>query len=207
MQDFEDISVRETEGVSIIKELTNKDVVTVLDPTMLVDALEWRNIEKIEILPKNEKYILTYFLGEQEENVKKYIDKLACDKNYQVINMMSSERGRFYSVGPEGFVTLIDHAEAVFTDSFHATVFSILFHTPFVVLKRKHRNASDMNGRLRTLLKKFELEKCMEYTAIEEAFCIDFEKCDNILKNEREKSLEYLRRTLKKLNTNNNLDF
>ena len=57
------ISVREQEGAKIVKELINKDVPVVIDPTMLLTQDEWHNMAKKPNWYNGEKYILTYFLG------------------------------------------------------------------------------------------------------------------------------------------------
>lgn len=193
LNEFHKISVREEEGKKIVTSLSHKDVSVVLDPTMLLHADEWRKIERKEILPKKEKYLLTYFLGEQSEEVKKKIERIGLKNNCRIINLMDSNETKFYEVGPEGFVTLIDYAEAIYTDSFHATVFSILFQKPFVVLSRKHKNQSDMNSRLSTLLKSFNLEKCMSDSIEDNLPYCDYDLCERLLEIKREESLAYLR--------------
>lgn len=52
------------------------------------------------------------------------------------------------------FVNLILNAEAVVSNSFHATVFAIIFHKEFFVIERKER----INTRVNDLLKVFGVE-------------------------------------------------
>ena len=62
---FDWLSVREDKGVNILKELTQKDIEVVVDPTLLLSKTDW---EQISVSPNiNEDYILCYFLGDRQE--------------------------------------------------------------------------------------------------------------------------------------------
>ena len=188
---FSTVSVREAEGVEILREM-DCEAELVLDPTMLLTAEEWKQVESCKI-DKEQKYILTYFLGKQPAEVMEKICKEAEQKHCEVIHLMDSA-GEFYESGPETFLELIDKAECVFTDSFHACIFSLLFHTPFAVFKRQHQNGSDMSSRITTLLSKVGIQNGMS----EENFVIikDFGNIDAQILMEREKSLRYLTSTM-----------
>lgn len=190
------ISVREEAGAKIVKELTNRDVQVLVDPTMLLTADEWRNIA---IKPKNienKKYILTYFLGKISKKRKNFLEKVAKENNLEIINMVQIEESETYIAGPAEFLSYIDNATIVFTDSFHACVFSILFKTSFYVLDREN-NAHNMNSRLDTLLSKFKLED-RKLNSYEDKVLvdIDYSHIDKILTGERKKSDEYLIKAL-----------
>lgn len=147
---FENLSVREESGVQIIKELTGKDADITIDPTLFLDCNEWRKIAQPVCLDSvNRKYILKYFLGRCDENV---IGQLAKEFDYDVIDATCKE----LPIGPAEFLYLIDNAELILTDSFHASVFSLVFKKPFIIFDRL--GGENMTSRLDTFCKKFKLE-------------------------------------------------
>lgn len=193
---FDCVTVREEAGADISKRIANVDAEVVLDPTMLLDKDEWRSIEK-GYYAKNKKYVAVYFLGEQPDSVHKKISDYAKQIGADVINIMDIGNKSIYQRGPESFIELIDKAEACFTDSFHASVFSIIFHTPFVTYGRKHANKSNMNSRIETLLKTLALQDrmCLDVTADINMKC-DFETSDMLLKKERMRSITILKNAI-----------
>lgn len=192
---FKAISVREKSGAEIIKKLIGKDVPVVLDPTLLLTAMEWREIEA-HSLPDRKKYILTYFLGPQPENVHAEVQEKAKEFGVEIIELMDW-RSPYYILGPDGFLEMIDHAQAVFTDSFHGTVFCILFHKPFYVYSRYLDNLdtpSNMESRIDTLLSKTGLTQCVQKhrPPTEE----EFAQADRLLEKERLLSMNFLKESL-----------
>lgn len=191
---FKAISVREESGAQIVKKLIGKDVPVILDPTLLLTAQEWRKIET-HTLPASKKYILTYFLGPQSETVHTEVKKKAGKLGTEIIEMMDW-RSPYYVLGPDGFLEMLDRAQAVFTDSFHGTVFCILFHKPFYVYQRYENDGSDANmfSRIDTLLSKTGLTQCVaEHRPPTEE---EFAHADKLLEKEREYSLQFLRDSL-----------
>lgn len=151
LNEMKAISMREKAGADLVKKLTGKDVPVVVDPTILLSKEEW---QKIELKPEwysGEKYILTYFLG----NPSPVIEKIAKKNNWKIYNLMDKDNFNLYTSRVEEFVYLIDHAQLVATDSFHASVFSILMNTPFLVVNRQQKGVADMTSRIDTLLELF----------------------------------------------------
>lgn len=196
LNNMSDISVREEAGAEIVKKLTGKDALVVVDPTMLLTAEEWRRIENQPQNIEGKKYILTYFLGKISEERKNFLERIARENNLEIINMAQITEPEIYIVGPSEFLSYIDNASIVFTDSFHACVFSILFKRPFYVLNRED-HSGNMNSRLDTLLSKFKLED-RKLNSYEDkvSFDIDYSNTDKILEEERKKSDEFLRKAL-----------
>ena len=196
LNNMSDISVREEAGAKIVKDLIGKGALVVVDPTMLLTAEEWRRMEN---KPKNiegKKYILTYFLGKISEERKNFLEKIAIENNLEIINMAQITEPEIYIAGPSEFLSYIDNASIVFTDSFHASVFSILFKKPFYVLNRED-HSGDMSSRLDTLLSKFKLEDRKLNTYEDRvSFDTDYSHTDKILEEERKKSDEFLRKAL-----------
>ena len=194
LSSFPMISVREERGAEIIKELTGKDAKVICDPTMTLTKEEWECIEKKPAFDCSKPYALTYFLGNECNKYRKYIDKIAKEKNLKVINLYDLRETAHYVSGPAEFIYLIHHAQAVFTDSFHAAVFSILFKKDFMVFDRIEDGRS-MGSRLKTLLKKFDLSDRMfaKGKTFESA---DFSHTDKILDMEHSNAVNFIKENI-----------
>ena len=151
LNEMKAISMREKAGAELVKNLTGREVPVVVDPTILLTKEEWLKIEMIPEWYKGEKYIFTYFLG----NPSPVIEKIAKKNNWKIYNLMDKDNFNLYTSRVEEFVYLIDHAQLVATDSFHASVFSILMNTPFLVVNRQQKGVADMTSRIDTLLELF----------------------------------------------------
>lgn len=163
------VSVREDSAQKLISNMTEKNVELVLDPTLLHQQGYWMEKADDSSL-KYRNYIFCYFLNLTDEKVKAAND-FAKKNNCEIIaipylhNEMEkySEKlnGKLLSeVNPADFLNLICNAEAVITDSFHATVFSIIFQKDFWCFGRSAGTYS-MNTRLHTLLGYVEMQDRM----------------------------------------------
>lgn len=190
------ISVREDRGKEIIKELTGREDVEVLvDPTMLLTAKEWDKVAKKPKQLKTDKYILNYFLGELSEERRNEINRIAKENNCEVINILD-KNSPFYETGPSEFLYLEKNAFLICTDSFHSSVFAILYNHPFIVFEREDNTVS-MNSRIETLLKKFNLKnRKFEGKITQENLNHDYREAYEILEKEREKAESFLKKVL-----------
>lgn len=190
IKDFRLLSVREEKGAELIYQLNGRNAEVLCDPTLYLNAEQWRKIEK---QPKNndEQYILTYFLGDYDETYQKRISELAKKYEMEIFELQNDEN---FGIAPDEFLYLIDHASCVCTDSFHGTVFSFIFHTPFVVFERKD-NFKTMNSRLSTLLNMFDCayrkQECLDE---KDVFQMDFDGADERMREERNKFKEFLKK-------------
>lgn len=160
------LSVREKSAVKIVKELTNRKAQLVVDPTMLLEASEWDDFSgKDKII--DEKYIFAYFLGSNLEHRKK-VEELSKQKHLKIITLKHLDEYvlndenfgdiALYDIGPKEFINLIKNAEYICTDSFHGTVFSILFHKQFLTFFRYTDDSSiSKNSRITSLLSSLEI--------------------------------------------------
>lgn len=141
LKDYSSISVREEEAVELLTQLTEKNVELVLDPTLLLTGEEWSKL--CERRCPQEEYVFCYFLGEQE-NQRKLAEAFAKEKGCQLLSVpylggryrkvdKNFNSVKIYDVSPGRFISLIKNAKYVFTDSFHASVFSHIFHKDFFV--------------------------------------------------------------------------
>lgn len=211
LEQLDAVSVREKKSVPILKNLTNKRINVVVDPVLLLTENEWKGETRVH--KKTDKYILCYLLGdsiEYRKAVKKFAQKIhlpiltfphiflnvvrKCDLLFGDIHD--------YTSGPREFIGLIENAEFVITDSFHACVFSMIFQTPFVVFERnKADEKRNMNSRIYDFTEEYHLEKQLvtveELMDMNEIPKVDFTYAHEHWKKRREESLEYLENALK----------
>lgn len=200
LQTFKAISVREEAGKKIVEKVTKRtDVEVLVDPTMLLSAKEWDEVskkpEQLNNL-KSKKYILNYFLGELSEEWKHEIEEVAKENDCEIINILDRQ-SPFYQTGPSEFLYLEKNAFMVCTDSFHSSVFSIIYDIPFIVFERQQKGVVSMNSRIDTLLSKFRLEDRRFNGKITDTILqCDYTEAKEILDKEREKSINFLKRAL-----------
>ena len=184
-RDWNALSCREYTGANIISRVINKKVPTLIDPTLLLSSEDWCKFTKGIKTPK--KYIFVYMLGEITGEYKEYIDKLAHENQCEVVDVMNDIR---YAGGnPSVFVALIQNAERVIADSYHAMVFAMLFHLPFTFIDRVGWGMN-MNSRVETLMRIFDIH-INKLEAITE-MQIDWDVFERKLETERQKAIEYL---------------
>lgn len=160
---FDYISVREETGVEIVKKYSNAKVCRIADPTFIYDAVEWRTFAKNTVIP-SQKYILVHFLNEPNftaiESMNWLSKQLGLDIfaiGYKYDAFEHFKRFSFIDAGPWEYVSMIDNAEFVFTDSFHSSLFSINFNKRFFVFHRQY-SVSKQLSRISDLLKRFKIE-------------------------------------------------
>lgn len=153
---FRVVSVREKRASELVEHYTGKKPEILIDPTMYVPVSQWRLLEKKPVGKVPSKYILIYFLGDLSDKRKKQIESFAKSKQIEIIDLRT--KANWDHVGPAEFLYLLDHAELVITDSFHGSVFSILFDKTLTILSREDKQKS-MASRIETLMETFELKK------------------------------------------------
>ncbi len=198
--EFKDISVRENRGAQIIKKYTNREVLTTVDPTLLLSAEKWRDVEKsVDI---NGKYILTYFLGNKSDEIERYINKIAKENDCKIVNLYGEKycylNDSAYNYGPSEFLWLVDNCELMLTDSFHGCCFSVIFNKPFRWFSRCEEHISSMNSRMETLFEKLQLDdkfigNTEEYDGL---FDVDYSKTEELILKEQEFAYKYLKGAL-----------
>ena len=189
------ISVREDRGAEIVKELIGREAQVVLDPTLLLDREDWKKIMKEPKFVPKKKYILTYFLGNISDERKKKFEELANKNNFEIVNLGKIEYPQYYISGPSEFLWYFNNAEIVFTDSFHACVFSIIFDKTFYFMNRED-NSISMNSRIETLLSKFNLNDRKFYNWENVSLQHDYSHVQEILEKEKKASIDFLEEAL-----------
>jgi hypothetical protein len=208
ISDYTALSVRESNGVAIIKELTGREAKVVLDPVLLLTTSQWRTVystKDIDVL--DSKYILMYFLDKPSEIAVNSINKIRKKTGFQIVafghryeaySMMDSVK--YVGGSPWNFLSIIDGASYVCTDSFHALAFSLVFHSQMYVFKRQYAHNSDQSSRIESILNMCEINERfinnIDKLKLNENI-INFKYIDKILDRERERSISYLTEAIK----------
>jgi len=191
LEGFQKISVREKEGVGLVKDLCNKEAVVNLDPTFLLTAEKWGEIAECDC---NEPYVFVYSVMPHYDLVK-FARKLAQENNMKVIFVNEAphfpDKNIEYkrSVPVEKFIGYIKNASYVVSNSFHATAFSVIFHKSMFI---EFQNKVNRNVRAESFLNSLGISRGLE-NGVGKETTIDWAKVDEILTEQRENSLNYLK--------------
>lgn len=205
VKNFNYISVREESGIDICKNIFGIDnAACVLDPTLMISKEDYQPIlddwqDKSHL---KKKYIAHMLLDDTEELKKEsqnIADYLRADINYIKGKEKRFLWRKYFSYNKVSqWLTYLKDAELVITDSFHCTVFSLIFHKKFVVVANPGRGIA----RLETLLGKVGL-KDRFFTNIEDVMKsgildkeIDYNEVDKKLEVHRKYSMEFLEKAL-----------
>lgn len=208
LKDFTSISVRESLGVDMCKEYFNTSVEHVLDPTLLLDKDAYISIFDGLKLPDNKGGIFNYVL-DSDKDKDVYLQKVSILLNKEVFStypkrtvknsraIVNIEDYKFPPV--EAWLKSFYDADFVITDSFHGTVFSIIFNKPFVAICNTKRGAA----RFYSLLKMFNLENRLisDFSNVNlDVFSsdIDFDVVNTLLNDAKNKSIEFISKSLSK---------
>lgn len=197
---FVGVSVREDSGIDIIKRFgwkTQSDPIVVLDPTMLLTK-EHYNTLLSETLSQSSGKVFCYVLDPSSE-AKSIVEEVCNQTNLEPYHIIDSEkwkRNDYYMPSIEEWLVGIRDAEFVVTDSFHGTVFSIIFNKPFIVYANKTRGMV----RFQSLLNTLGLLSRMISTPLEVSNIlykpIDWEMVAEVVEKERMISKEFLHSSL-----------
>ena len=155
---FDAISVREESGIKLCKEHLGVGATWVLDPTLLLTKEDYLPIcEEIPIC--NEKYLAAYVLDENEETTATY-EKEAAARELVVKKFYADSKSTL--TVPE-WLAMFRDASYIVTDSFHGTVFSIIFRKEFKCLYNKSRGSARFNSLLK-LYESGRLDKMREFS-------------------------------------------
>ena len=201
LQGYDLLSVREYQGVEILKNLTGQEAEVVCDPVMLLDRSAWINLLGIQEADKKydhdeRSYVLAYFLGninqEYEASIKAYAKRLDLPIKW----LRGSEQYSDPRIGPREWVELIFKARLVCTDSFHGTVFSMIGQVPFVIYDRQDHHLS-MNSRMLTLMQDYGVQK-YHMTEMDPESIRDFrgEEIVKRIQTKKEQSVNFLAKSL-----------
>lgn len=202
LQLFDGVSVREEAGVDLCRKYLHCEAVRVLDPTMLLQVEDYLQLFEGKDLSAPRGELLTYVLDETPEK-SQIIGQVSRQYHYRVYRANSRYEDWFAPleerVQPPVEQWLKDFYDArfVITDSFHATVFSILFGKSFLVIGNEGRGLS----RIYSLLKMFGLEGRLIHSAVEldlnRDYTLDVGRINAVLDARRREAMEFLKERLR----------
>ncbi|MCE2612434.1 polysaccharide pyruvyl transferase family protein [Flavobacteriaceae bacterium D16] len=204
---FHSISVREDTAIALCKEKLDVDATLVLDPTLLL-----RKEDYLALMPKSlgksqgTEGIFTYILDDSEKNrsivkkVENYLDTFSFkvmpgNKNHNEFEIENYENFVYPAV--QDWIEGFHKASFIVTDSFHGTLFSIIFNKPFISIGNKKRGVS----RFKSILALLDLEPRLVLDPDQVSIDlikkpINYVLVNKLLKNQQEKSREFLRTSL-----------
>lgn len=196
-----EISVREKTGADVIRRFFDRTATVVADPVLLLTRDEWESI-----IPEGKKkkgYIFVY-ITHLNQTMKEFIVKLKKATGLKVIYSafgpkQALSQGMLLVQKPQKWLQLLHDADYVVTNSFHATVFSVLFQKRFFTITKNDKDKG-INVRMNDFLTSIGLGDRI-FSVIPEQLNLSEIVYDDIrrkLETMREQSLEFLRDNLEK---------
>ena len=191
---FRSLSVREKRGAELIEGCSGRKAEILCDPTLTLSVDEWRSVADAHLTPMS-PYVFTYLLGGIGSEAAVVLDHVTNRQSVPVISLSDRQKLGEPDAGPAEFISLIDNARHVVTDSFHAAVFASILQTPLTIVRRE--GDTTMFSRLEQLSRMlgiefkiwgspdFDLSRAGDYTGVSDA-----------IEREREKFMRYLEASL-----------
>ena len=198
LEDFSFISVREEQGKYILKNQCKIDSQLVLDPTLLRKKEEYITFEKSPYSAVDKHYAFCYFLNEHHA-YKETVEAIAKERNISLYGISKNRDDESWitfldKIGPREFVWLINNADYVFTDSYHGSIFSLLFHKKGLSFERfKNNDEINQNSRIDQLFRYFPVEKEISSNLSYYDFSkVNFNIAEQNIASYKKKSIDYL---------------
>lgn len=198
---FDAVSVREDTAVELCKNHFGVEAAHLLDPTMLLARNEYISLVEKEKIEKSSGNLFTYILDSTNDK-NSIIEKISNKYKLKAFSVMQPKRfsdidrnGIDECVFPpvEEWIRGFMDAEFVVTDSFHGTVFSIIFNKPFISIANESRGTT----RFTSLLKLFQLEDKLVHSLSDFNLTgykeINWENVNSILEREKTSSIQFLK--------------
>lgn len=194
LQRYEAISVRESNALPILEDLGIRDGKHVLDPTFMLPRKQWLELADYSAVPQ-EPYVLVYQLRANSQ-FDKYVLDFSKEKKIRIVRInyyyhnAIKNKGCITCPTPNEVIGLIDRADYVLTDSFHATAFSIMLHKKFKTILPDY-----FTGRIHSILQKVGMQERIltsfeDFDSIDED--VDYDRVDSVLDGEREETYSWL---------------
>ena len=195
LRGFDRLSVRERAGADLIMHLTGQHAEVLCDPTLVLDKTSWRLASDDRVTPEG-PYVLAYVLGEETGEVQTAIDLASQNGELPVVRLSDQARLNEPDAGPAEFLSLVEHATSVVSDSFHASVFASIFERPLVIVHRQGTKQGGMFSRLESLSKTLGIEDKIFDGAYDAPAHADYEGVADAIASERDRFVEYLESAL-----------
>jgi hypothetical protein len=206
---FDAISVREDSGVSLCEKYWNVDAVHLLDPTFLLNTTDYiRSVKQdSKNISRSQGDLFAYILDQTKEK-QQIVNKISSELHltpFEILppkvlfreDLKELEKHIFPPITQ--WVRSFMDAKFIITDSFHGTVFSILFNKPFITIGNQKRGMA----RFSSLLKTFDLENRLvssfhyEFSPEIVFNKIDWNNINNTISDKRKESIRFLFDNLK----------
>lgn len=204
IKQFDAVGVREDSATKLCSQNFMVKAQHVLDPTMLLNAEDYKFIALSDNSNLSDGQLFYYILDKSQEK-QGIIESISKSLNYQNFACMpepayrgqvSGGDGKYVFPSPAQWIRSFMDAEMVVTDSFHGTAFSIIFNKPFWVLGNSKRG----NTRMESLLRMFKLEQRLidsnESESINWHKSIDWNQVNDIRKKLQKDSIDFLIKNL-----------
>lgn len=210
LERYNAISVREEEGVDILKKAYGLEADQVMEPVLCLEPEYWNNIAQFSKYKEREQYLLTYILDptpEKRKAIEFYSNKLGL----KTINILDGFSGTYKknreklnlpnilpNIWCADFLNYFSNAYYVITDSFHGVCFSVLYNKPFIAIGNRSRGIK----RFETLLTKFDIKDRLVSDIkipLDEKYLyhLDYKKTNLVIERERERSIKWLKEAIK----------
>lgn len=198
LNNFDYLSVRDKNSISIVKTLINKTPSYHIDPVLLYDYM--KDCKKIPDKVDEENYIILYaYPGRINKEENEIIKAYAKAHNKKIICFGGVQKccDKFIDCSPFEVLSYFKNADGIITDTFHGTIFSIINNKKFITLVRKSQGSSYGNEeKLTDLLTRLKLDKRIQYDLrnLDKLLSenIDYSDTNDIIKVERSKAKAYL---------------
>ena len=197
LKNIDFVSIREKISLPLLYSLGRNDGVAVCDPVFLLSKEEWTGLTNESSIKTDEKYLVVYLTDKSEEIKRIALDmhKTTGWKIYVVGAFKESwAHKNFVNAGPLDFVKLINDAQYIISNSFHATAFSLILGKNFCVVNRKE----GINERMKSVLTDYGLTdrmvNCFSKSILK---CIDYSSVNRQMKKDILFSKEWLNKLLK----------
>jgi hypothetical protein len=164
---FNAISVREKSGIELCKNNLGVDAVLMPDPTLILNKEDYIGLVNKAKINQSNGNLFAYILDKSPNKID-VINRISAKLSLKPFEVMPNQsflaklpKGQRFDINRcvypkvESWIRGFMDAKFVITDSFHGTVFSILFNKPFISIQNSRRGAT----RFQSLLSLFELEE------------------------------------------------
>lgn len=183
---FDAVSVREESGIALCRKYLDVEVAWVLDPTLLLRRADYEKL--CRDIPVRRNFLMAYILDADRE-ASRCVEAVAARRDLPIEYVYADA---YMSLTIQEWLAMFRDADFVITNSFHGTVFSIIFNKPFLVLPNEKRGLA----RIQSLLSIFKLENRLIYDMSDMGNrCraeVNWCTVNQILETERAKSIGFL---------------
>ncbi len=195
ISDFNEISIREKDSVSLMKKYTDKRINVNIDPCLLIDKSEWTKVSNEKIIDrlKGKPYVLVYTIY-RADWLNKQLKQIKKQTGWEIVQVSNGGLTRVYNdvniidAGPSEFLGLVKNAQMVVSSSYHGCVFAQVYRKPFYAVLNP-----DAPGRIKSMLELFGLENRILNESDNIILDTDYAYMEKKLKDEQKKSLHYLK--------------